>query len=122
MIQIWPRAIEKHVLKFLNDRIWLKKRAVLITDFPLALHCQLGRTMTEQQITSLFVTEMHAEQAIVDPVCHAKMLLLSGNYQSCLDFIQQQASDLLETSPQLIIYHAAALLFCEEGPGISMPY
>ncbi|MDI9566036.1 MAG: LuxR C-terminal-related transcriptional regulator [Brevefilum fermentans] len=73
--------------------------------------------MTEQQITSLFVTEMHAEQAIVDPVCHAKMLLLSGNYQSCLDFIQQQASDLLETSPQLIIYHAAALLFCEEGPG-----
>lgn len=72
--------------------------------------------MTEQQIKDIFVTDIFAEQAIFDPVCHAKTLLLSGNYQSCLDFIQQRASDLLETSPQLIIYHAAALLFCEEAP------
>jgi ATP/maltotriose-dependent transcriptional regulator MalT len=68
--------------------------------------------MTEQ-ITQFNLTKFQLISSLPNPVDHARKLLLSGEYQTCLKFIGSQPASLVNYSAQLLVYQAAAMLFSE---------
>ena len=68
------------------------------------------------------MTEQITRQSLIntffqDPLQHivekTKALLLAGNNEECLNFIEMQPVDLVESAPQVLVYKAAAMLFNE---------
>lgn len=68
--------------------------------------------MTEQT-TRLNVVNSNYLELLLDPIEQARELLLSGNYQDCLELVQTQPANLIETSALLMVYQATAMLFSE---------
>jgi len=68
--------------------------------------------MTEQG-TRLNYVDLHQQYYKLNPVAHARTLLLGGNYQACLKFIQLQPTHMVEKSAQMLVYLATAMLFSE---------
>lgn len=68
--------------------------------------------MTEQ-ITQFNLTNLQLKRYPPNPVDHARVLLLSGEYQACLKFIHLQPASLTVNSAQLLVYQAAAMLLSE---------
>ncbi len=68
--------------------------------------------MTEQ-ITHNSLVDVIFQDPLHHIIKQAKANLLAGNYEACLNFLAMQPKSLVESTPQVLVYQAVAMLFNE---------
>ncbi len=69
-----------------------------------------------QQTTLQSLRAFRYHHPLGEFIAHAHDLLREGKYSTCLDFLHDQPVDVIDTSPELLIIQATAMLFSECSP------